>query len=95
MEARYGNLFIGASNEQLRECYESYKRVQVNKRNNHELFDDMISGYIDIIESKDESKKDIAAFSVAREHMFNEIARRYFKVVDGFSELCPKNGNEI
>ena len=90
MEGRHGNLFVGASNDQLKQCYDSYIRVQVNKRREHEIFEDMISGYLDTIESEDESKKDIAAFAVAREHMFNEIARRYFKVCDGFGELLGK-----
>lgn len=87
MAGIHGNLFVGASNEQLKQCYDSYIRVQVNKRREHEIFDDMMSGYLDTIESQDESKKDIAAFAVAREHMFNEIARRYFKVCDEFSTL--------
>lgn len=90
MKGRHGNLFVGTSNEQLKQCYDSYIRVQVNKRREHEIFDDMMSGYLDIIESQDESKKDIAAFAVAREHMFNEIARRYFKVCDAFGELFGK-----
>ena len=28
MEGRHGNLFVGASNEQLKQCYDSYIRVQ-------------------------------------------------------------------
>ena len=87
MKGRHGNLFVGASNEQLKQCYDSYIRVQVNKRREHEIFEDMISGYLDTIENKDESKKDIAAFAVAREHMFNEIAHRYFKAYDGLGVL--------
>lgn len=86
MECKYmrNNLFIGASNEQLKECYESYIRIQCNKRNKKELFDDMQSGYITRIDCGNEEKKDIIAFSMAREHMFNEIARRYFKVYESF-----------
>lgn len=93
MEGRHGNLFVGSSNKQLKQCYDSYIRVQVNKRREHEIFDYMISEYLYSIESEDESKKDISAFAVAREHMFNEIARRYFKVYEGLSELIDKNSH--
>lgn len=87
MEGRYGNLFVGLSDRQLKQYYDSYRRVQVNKRREHEIFDDMISRYLDLIESEDESKKDIAAFAVARDHMLNVIARRYFKICDEFNDF--------
>ena len=82
-----GNLFIGASNKQLKECYESYVRVQCDKRNKKELFDDMQSGYIGRIDCNDEKKKNIIAFSMAREHMFCEISRRFFKVCESFDAV--------
>lgn len=81
------NLFIGTSNQQLKECFESYKRIQINKRNKKEIFDDMQSGYIESVECDDEKKKNIIAFAIARDHMFNEIGNRYFKICDDFQSI--------
>lgn len=82
-----GNLYVGMPNEKLRECYNSYRRVLVNKRKETEIFDNMIDSYLPFIEVSDARKKKNIAFSIARDHMINVIARRYFKICDEFNDF--------
>lgn len=88
-----GNLYVGMPNEKLRECYNSYIRVQTNKRNKYEFFDEMIDGYLPFVEVEDNHKKEIIASSIARDHMLCEIARRYFSICDDLNELIDKNSH--
>lgn len=75
------NLFIGITNDKLKECFESYKRVQCKRKNKEELFEELALEYENIVEC-DESKRKIVAPAMCSSDMFYEIARRYFKVYD-------------
>lgn len=75
------NLFIGITNDKLKECFESYKRVQCNRKQDKELFEELALEYETIVEC-DESKRKVAARAICSSDMFYEIARRYFKVYD-------------
>ena len=75
------NLFIGIPNDKLKECFESYKRVQCNRKQNDELFEELAFEYENIVEC-DASKREVAAHAVCSSDMFYEIARRYFKIYD-------------
>ena len=39
------NLFIGIPNDKLKECYESYKRVQCKREEKKELFSELAIEY--------------------------------------------------
>lgn len=75
------NLFIGIPNNKLKECFESYKRVQCNRKQDEELFEKLALEYETIVECE-ESKRKVAARAVCSNDMFYEIARRYFKVYE-------------
>lgn len=45
------NLFIGISNDKLKECYDSYVRVSCKRENEKELFSDLVIEYKSFIES--------------------------------------------
>ena len=75
------NLFIGITNDKLKECFESYKRVQYNRKQDKELFEELALEYETIVEC-DESKRKVASRAICSSDMFYEIARRYFKVYD-------------
>ena len=75
------NLFIGITNDKLKECFESYKRVQCNRKQDKELFEELTLEYETIVEC-DESKRKVAARAICSSDMFYEIARRYFKIYD-------------
>lgn len=73
------NLFIGIPNDKLQECYRSHNRVLCNRKKENELFEELVLEYQTIVEC-DESKKEKVANAIASSDMFNEIARRYFKI---------------
>ena len=75
------NLFIGIPNDKLKECFESYKRVQCNRKQDEELFEELALEYETIVECE-ESKRKVAACAICSNDMFYEIARRYFKIYD-------------
>lgn len=75
------NLFIGIPNDKLKECFESYKRVQCNRKQDEELFEELALEYETIVECE-ESKRKVAANVICSNDMFYEIARRYFKIYD-------------
>ena len=75
------NLFIGIPNDKLKECFESYKRVQCNRKQDRELFEEFASEYENIVECED-AKRKVAARAVCSSDMFYEISRRYFKIYD-------------
>lgn len=70
------NLFIGIPNDKLKECYESYKRVQCKREHETELFSELSLEYINIVGEK-------AAIAICQADMFNEIATRWIKIMDG------------
>lgn len=72
------NLFIGISNDRLKECYESYKRVICKRKEEKELFLELVTEYKTFVESEHPK----AAEAVCQADMFNEIAHRFFKIVD-------------
>lgn len=72
------NLFIGISNDRLKECYESYKRVICKREEEKELFLELVTEYKTFVESEHPK----AAEAVCQADMFNEIAHRFFKIVD-------------
>ena len=74
------NLFIGIPNDKLKECYESYKRVQCKREEKKELFSELAMEYETEVGEK-------AAIAICQSDMFNEIAHRYFKVYDGLGIL--------
>lgn len=39
------NLFVGIPNDKLKECYESYKRVQCKREEKKELFSELVMEY--------------------------------------------------
>lgn len=75
------NLFIGIPNNKLKECFESYKRVQCNRKQDKELFEELALEYENIVEC-DESKREFVAHVMCSNDMFYEIARRFFKIYD-------------
>ena len=72
------NLFIGIPNDKLKECYDSYVRVSCKRENEQELFSDLVTEYNSFIESNHPK----AAKAICQSDMFNEIARRYFKIAE-------------
>ena len=93
------NLFIGISNDKLKECFESYKRVQCNRKQDEELFEELVLEYETILECE-ESKRKVAAHAICSNDMFYEIARRYFKVYElvrdkDFCELLDIKAEEV
>ena len=87
------NLFIGIPNDKLKECYESYKRVSCKMGEEKELFSDLVTEYKTFVESEHPK----AAEAVCQADMFNEIAHRFFKVVDVIKdkEFCEIMGIEV
>lgn len=69
------NLFIGITNDKLKECFESYKRVQCKNEHGIEFFHELAFEYENIVGEK-------AAIAICQADMFNEIARRFFKIYD-------------
>lgn len=70
------NLFIGIPNDKLKECYENYKRVSRKKDEEKELFSELVTEYFV------ESEHPKAAEAICKADMFNEIAHRFFKIVN-------------
>ena len=68
------NSFKCMSNEELGKCYHSYVRIQINKEKSEEPLEVIAKQY-----RKDTSEK--AAYPVMYSDMFNEIARRYCKIM--------------
>nr|DAE30628.1 MAG TPA: Regulatory protein zeste/DNA Complex, Protein-DNA interaction, Tanscription factor.1A [virus sp. ctiha2] len=87
------NLFIGISNDRLKECYESYKRVICKREEEKELFLELVTEYKTFVESEHPK----AAEAVCQADMFNEIAHRFFKIVDVIKdkEFCEIMGIEV
>lgn len=73
------NLFIGIPNDKLKECFESYKRVQCDRKQDEELFEKLALEYENIVECE-KSKREVTARAVCSSDMFYEISRRYFKI---------------
>lgn len=90
---RRRNLFIGIPNDKLKECYESYIRIKCKRENNKELFSELVTEYETFVESKYSR----AAEVICQVDMFNEIAHRFFKIVDVFKdkEFCEAMGIEV
>ena len=86
------NLFIGIPNEKLKECYDSYVRVSCKMENEQELFSDLVTEYNSFIENHPK-----AAEAICERDMFNEIAHRFFKIVDVIKdkEFCEIMGIEV
>ena len=90
------NLFVGIPNDKLKECYESYIRIKCKKENNKELFSEFVTKYNTFVESKYSR----AAEVTCQVDMFNEIAHRFFKIVNVFNdkqfkEFCEVMGIEV
>jgi len=87
------NLFIGIPNDKLKECYDSYVRVSCKRENEQELFSDLVTEYNSFIESNHPK----AAEAICQRDMFNEIARRYFKIADIIKDkdFCEIFGIEV
>lgn len=87
------NLFIGISNDKLKEYYNSYIRVSCKRENKKELFSDLVMEY----ETFTDSKHPKAAEAICQRDMFNEIARRYFKIADIIKDkdFCEIFGIEV
>lgn len=87
------NLFIGIPNDRLKECYESYKRVICKRGEGKELFSELVIEYKSFIESNHPK----AAEAICERDMFNEIARRYFKIADVIKDkdFCEIFGIDI
>ncbi len=90
---RRRNLFIGIPNDKLKECYESYIRIKCKRENNKELFSELVTEYETFVESKYSR----AAEVTCQVDMFNEIAHRFFKIVDVFKDkdFCEIMGIEV
>lgn len=84
------NLFIGIPNDKLKECYENYKRVSRKKDEEKELFSELVTEYFV------ESEHPKAAEAICKADMFNEIAHRFFKIVNVIKdkEFCEIMGIE-
>ena len=87
------NLFIGIPNDKLKECYESYTRVSCKMEEEKELFSDLVTEYKTFVKSEHPK----AAEAVCQADMFNEIAHRFFKIVDVIKdkEFCEIMGIEV
>lgn len=87
------NLFIGIPNDRLKECYKSYKRVSCKKEEEKELFSELVTEYRTFVESEHPK----AAEAICQADMFNEIARRYFKIADIIKDkdFCEIFGIEV
>lgn len=87
------NLFIGISNDKLKKCYESYKRVICKREEEKELFLELVTEYKTFVESEHPK----AAEAVCQADMFNEIAHRFFKIADVIKdkEFCEIMGIEV
>ena len=87
------NLFIGIPNDKLKECYDSYVRVSCKRENEKELFSDLVIEYKSFIESNHPKTAEV----ICERDMFNEIARRYFKIVDVIKDkdFCEIFGIEV
>lgn len=87
------NLFIGISNGKLKECYESYIRISCKREEEKELFLEFVTEYKTFVKSEHPK----AAEAICRADMFNEIAHRYFKIVDIIKDkdFCEMMGIEV
>lgn len=90
---RRRNLFIGITNDKLKEYYESYIRIKCKRENNKELFSELVTEYETFVESKYSRAAEVAC----QVDMFNEIAHRFFKIVDVFKDkdFCEIMGIEV
>ncbi len=79
------NLFIDMKNEKLKECFDSYKRVLCNKKQENELFEVLSFEYRNIVEC-DELKRQSVSRAMCSSDMFFEIARRFFKIYELVSD---------
>lgn len=87
------NLFIGISNGKLEECYKSYVRVTCKRENENELFSELVTEYKTFVDSQYPN----AAKAICQRDMFNEIAKRYFRIVDIIKDkdFCELFGIEV
>ena len=92
------NLFIRLSNRDLKDCFNSYIRLQ-NKREDykgHEVFAKYVDEYIWMLEEElsnyryyDNNKKYDIGFSIAEKDMIYDMAKRYLKLCDILDEVRP------
>lgn len=73
------NLFLDMKNEKLQECFDSYKRVLCNRKQENELFEELSFEYRNIVEC-DELKRESVSRAMCSSDMFFEIARRFFQI---------------
>lgn len=87
------NLFIGISNGKLEECYKSYVRVTCKRENENELFSELVTEYKTFVDSQHPN----AAKAICQSDMFNEIAKKYFRIVDIVKnkDFCDLLGIEV
>ena len=82
------NLFSGMPNSKLQECYRSYQKCLIT-RECAGIWSNMIDGYKEFVDCNKYPK---LAEAVCEGDMFNEIARRFFKIVNMSDDLCELFG---
>lgn len=84
-----GNLFSRLTNTELEKCYRSRIRILAKREYEHEPYNDMIKKYEKVIESSNPQK---VANAICEGNMFDEIARRFFKITRLSGEMCELFG---
>lgn len=82
------NLFCGMPNDMLEKCYRSRIRCLI-KQEHTGTWKDMVDCYKEFVDC---SKYSRAAEAVCEAHMNEEIAHRFFKIVNMSNDLCELFG---
>lgn len=82
------NLFCGMSNDKLQQCYRCCKKSLILGENIG-IWEDMVDGYKEFMDCSEHPK---AAEALCTAHMNEEIAHRFFKIINLSSDLCELFG---
>lgn len=83
------NLFMNLSSQALRDCFNSYIKVQIKKEEPDEIFSRYLNEYIWMLENTDapfknydEKKKYHIGFSIAEKDLLYVMAKQYLIALD-------------
>lgn len=81
--------FRELTNDELKRYYQSRQRILIGNEYDYEPFNFMVDKYKNFIDC---SKHQKTAEAVCEADMFNEISRRFFKIVDMSCDFCELYG---
>lgn len=82
------NLFCGMSNDKLQQCYRCCQKSLISGENIG-IWKDMVDGYKEFMDCSEHPR---AAETLCTAHMNEEIAHRFFKIINLSSDLCELFG---